>query len=252
MNRSDRGKLEVMEFVTLHELSTQFDLPARVVRYRFHQLRDAGKLVESLDWRRDDFVDEQHFVWKINPLSFIRETGLKPVAELSRSAKPEVPLATTSVAPVNQSVNHTASVVNEKNNSVNQSPIVDTKVGNPPEIASAGRRYDEELIDVLKEQVRIKDEQLREHRDQLKEVTDMNVKLMGATLQQSQKLEDLLRLGPARTEPVTTDGNRTSEGGNDADNQTGKDGNHDGNQIGDGGNRPIHGQPSDRVPVTTI
>src|SRR3954466_6868546 len=55
-------------------ISRELNIPARVVRYRFHQLREAGKLVEHEDFRRDDFVDEQHFTWKINPLSYMRET----------------------------------------------------------------------------------------------------------------------------------------------------------------------------------
>jgi len=71
-----------MEFVTIHQLSREFDLPARVVRYRFQQLRQEARLKDGEDYRRDDYVDEQHFVWKINPLSFIRETGLKPVSQV--------------------------------------------------------------------------------------------------------------------------------------------------------------------------
>ena len=51
-----------MEFVTIHELSRQFDTPARVIRYRFHKLRQAGKLAEVQDYRRDDLVDEPHTV----------------------------------------------------------------------------------------------------------------------------------------------------------------------------------------------
>ena len=63
-----------MNFVTIHELSRSLNIPDRVVRYRFNQLRQAGSLVEGDDFRRDDYVDELHFTWKINPLSFMRET----------------------------------------------------------------------------------------------------------------------------------------------------------------------------------
>ena len=73
-----------MEFLTIHEVSRQFDIPSRVVRYRLHQLMQAGKLVEGADYRRDDFVDDQHFVWRINPISFMRETGFKPAAKPPR------------------------------------------------------------------------------------------------------------------------------------------------------------------------
>jgi hypothetical protein len=70
-----------MDFLTIHELSVEFDIPARVLRYRFLQLRQEAKLAEGVDYRRDDFVDDQHFVWKINPVSFMRKTGLKPVTK---------------------------------------------------------------------------------------------------------------------------------------------------------------------------
>src|SRR5215472_3367173 len=115
-----------MEFVTLHELSKEFDLPARVVRYRFHQLRQVDKLKEVDDWRRDDYVDEQHFVWKINPLSFIRETGLTPVSQ--RHSIPFLQPVTEAESVVNEPVNESGSAVN---NSVNQTEPVVTEVNRP-------------------------------------------------------------------------------------------------------------------------
>jgi hypothetical protein len=33
-----------MNFLTIHELSVEFDIPARVLRYRFLQLRQEAKL----------------------------------------------------------------------------------------------------------------------------------------------------------------------------------------------------------------
>ena len=86
-----------MEFLTIHEVSRQFDIPSRVVRYRLHQLMQAGKLVEGADYRRDDFVDDQHFVWRINPISFMRETGFKPAAKPPAPPSPE-----SASAPVNR------------------------------------------------------------------------------------------------------------------------------------------------------
>ena len=64
-----------MDFLTLHELSMQFDVPVRVLRYRLRQLLQAGKLIDSQDYRRDDYVDDTHFVWRLNPVSFMRATG---------------------------------------------------------------------------------------------------------------------------------------------------------------------------------
>ena len=75
-----------MEFLTIHELSRQFDTPARVIRYRFHKLRQVGKLAEDQDYRRDDLVDDQHFEWKINPVSFMRAAGMTLAATGPASA----------------------------------------------------------------------------------------------------------------------------------------------------------------------
>ena len=46
-----------MELLTLHQLARQFNKPERQVRYRFHELIKAGKLIE----------DEFHFAYRINP-----------------------------------------------------------------------------------------------------------------------------------------------------------------------------------------
>jgi predicted transcriptional regulator len=62
-----------MPFLTLHELSLQFDIPVRVLRYRLRQLLQAGKLAEGEDYRRDNFVDGTHFAWKINPSYVMHE-----------------------------------------------------------------------------------------------------------------------------------------------------------------------------------
>jgi hypothetical protein len=201
-----------MEFVTLHELSKEFDLPARVVRYRFHQLRRTGKLKEIEDWRRDEYVDEQHFVWQINPLSFMRETGLHPVSQ--RESSIPSPDAITETEPVvNKSVNETRVPVN---NVVNQAkaPVTTPPMNvNNTHAKEAPRDFEHDVIDFLKEQVRVKDGQLRERDDQLRALNDMNVKLMGATLQQAKKIEDLLRLAPAKADIVAKDGNQSNDTG---------------------------------------
>ena len=65
-----------MDFLTLHDLARQFNKPERVIRYKFHSLRQSGKLIENEDFRREDFVDELHFAYKINPLRFMDESKL--------------------------------------------------------------------------------------------------------------------------------------------------------------------------------
>ncbi len=65
-----------MEYLTLHELARQFNKPERVIRYKFHTLHKAGKLEEGEDFRKEDFVDDLHFAYKINPLRFMEEAKL--------------------------------------------------------------------------------------------------------------------------------------------------------------------------------
>lgn len=65
-----------MESLTLHELERQFKKPERVIRYKFHGLRQARKLTEGEEFRREDFVDHLHFGYRINPLRFMEEAKL--------------------------------------------------------------------------------------------------------------------------------------------------------------------------------
>ena len=60
-----------MELLTLHQFARQFNKPERQVRYRFHELIKAGKLIEG-----EDFRDEFHFAYRINPLRFMEESNL--------------------------------------------------------------------------------------------------------------------------------------------------------------------------------
>ena len=48
-----------MEFVTIHDLSRELNVPARVIRYRLIHLIAEGKPKEHDDFRRDDFKDDQ-------------------------------------------------------------------------------------------------------------------------------------------------------------------------------------------------
>ena len=176
-----------MEFVTIHDLSREFNTPARVIRYRLINLIAGGWLHEGEDFRRDDFKDNQHFVWKINPLSFMRQTGLKPLTKPLLVNQSDNNLATLVNKPesvVKESVIHPSTTVNEPTKVDNHS---DNKTVNQPSL-------EREIIDLLKEQIKVKDGQLQEQGEQLKDLNDLNVKLTGTMLQQNQKIENLLRL----------------------------------------------------------
>lgn len=192
-----------MEFVTIHDLSRELNVPARVIRYRLVQLIAEGRLKEHDDFRRDDFKDDQHYVWKIHPLRFMQETGLKPVS----TSAPSVTYPSTTV---NQIDNQTRPVVIKPVTGAtpvgNEPPKVVAKPDNQNETPSLAR----EMIDLLKDQIRIKDGQLRDQGEQLKETHELNLKLIGTTLQQSQKIENLLRLTGGKgvtTETVTENEN---------------------------------------------
>lgn len=193
-----------MEFVTIHDLSRELNVPARIIRYRLIQLIAEQKLKEHEDFHRDDFKDDQHFLWKIHPLRFMQESGLKPVV-------------TSPVTVDNKSDNQPLPTVNQSANNhavpITESPKVvskpDNSAGNDGGNKTGKTTLEREMIDLLKDQIRVKDGQLQEQGEQLKETHELNVKLTGTMLQQAQEIKTLLRLTGGKTEVpevVTTEG----------------------------------------------
>jgi hypothetical protein len=175
-----------MEFVTIHDLSRELNVPARVIRYRLIHLIVDGKLKANEDFRRDDFKDNQHFVWKIHPLRFMQETGLKP--------------AVTSPLPADNKVdNHSLPMVDQIGNTHPGVIIEPTKSVTHFDNDVDNKSLAREMIDLLKDQLHIKDQQLQEQGEQIKETHELNLKLTGTMLQQSQKIENLLRLTEGKT-----------------------------------------------------
>ncbi len=71
-----------------------------------------------------------------------------------------------------------------------------------------------EMIDLLKDQIRVKDGQLREQGEQLKENHELTLKLTGTVLQQTKQIQGLLRLTGGKTdemEIVTKEGGMVTE-----------------------------------------
>ncbi len=184
-----------MEFVTIHDLSRELNVPARIIRYRLIQLIAEGKLKEHEDFHRDDFKDDQHFLWKVHPLRFMQESGLKPIVTSpvtmdNKSDNQPIPM-------VNQSGNNHA-VPNVESPKVVTQPANNT--GNSPDNKGGETTLAREIIDLLKDQIRVKDGQLREQGDQLKENHELTLKLTGTMLQQAQEIKTLLRLTGGKTE----------------------------------------------------
>jgi len=194
-----------MEFVTIHDLSREFNVPARVIRYRLINAIAEGKLKEHDDYRRDDFKDEQHFVWKINPISFMRATALKPATLVN-------PIDNTMLTPVDKTDNQPLTTVNqgEEHDANSSGELLPTVNQTANKTDTSEPSLAREMIDLLKEQIKVKDGQLKDQGEQLKETHELNMKLTGTMLQQSQKIENLLRLTEGKTEAP---GKVVNEGG---------------------------------------
>ncbi len=205
-----------MDFLTLHELSVQLDVSVRVLRHRLRQLLTEGKLVENRDCRRDDYVDPTHFVWRVDPAVFIRATGLQPVTT---------------------SVNHPSASVTPP---ANQSPTPANHAAEPkeqtlPKVDIKPPGMEREMIDLLKDQVRVKDGQLVELTGQNKTLTALNEKLTGAVVHQSEQIRNLLRLTGGKTEADEFFAESDSKLGNAAN----RPGNASATRDHDFGNQPV-------------
>ena len=207
-----------MTFFSIHEISVEFDIPSRVVRYRFHQLRQAKKIAEGEDFLREDFVDDQHFVWKINPVSFMRETGLKPV---TKAETPVNELDNKAPTSGNKVVNQPAQLVDQPLPSGNKvGNQTENKTEAPPPVPSLER----EMLDFLKSQIKVKDGQIADLTDHSKKVNDLNLKLVAQAVQQAEEIQTLLRLTGGKSEPdevVAKEGEVLSTNGSKVDNKTG-------------------------------
>lgn len=170
-----------MDFLTLHELSVELNISVRVLRHRLRQLLLAGKLIEDQDCRRDDFVDDTHFVWRVDSVAFTRATGLRPIHDLGNRA----PLVDTHLA------NQRPTPANQPANIGEQTLLkLDTKL---PSI-------EREMIDLLKGQLTAKDGQIAELSGQNMKLNDVNLKLVGQTVQQSDRIQTLMRLTGGKME----------------------------------------------------
>lgn len=164
-----------MEFLTLHDLSRHLDKPEKNIRYRFNQLKYANKLIEGEDFIRDDFIDENHFTYKINPVTFLEKTKLIPI-----------PITDN---PLDTNVGTKEPELGTKRDNQPQEfgTKSDTNVGSntsPPDMAA-------DFIATLKEQMRVKDEQLKNAMEQVKDLQEINNMAMGEVVQLNRTIRQL-------------------------------------------------------------
>jgi hypothetical protein len=158
----------VMDFLTLHELSRELNKPERQLRHKFKNLLKKNTLVEGDDFIREGYIDDQHFVFKINPVRFVALTQLNPAPPLDTTGyQVDTNLDNNGYQGGNQSVNN-----------------IDT---NPPELVTNSGNHEQQstaqeiildditndYIELLKEQLHEKDRQLSVKDEQLKTKDDL-------------------------------------------------------------------------------
>ncbi|KKN06898.1 hypothetical protein LCGC14_1072570 [marine sediment metagenome] len=175
-------------FLTIKELSKEFGIAERNCRYRFFTLMKNQKLVEGEDYKKEDYKDETHFTWRINPLSFGQKANLQPIP----------------YPPVTKPVTNEAEV--DTNGNQDYSEVV-------------------ELFKVLYEDKKKEVERLLtdadKHREAMEKERDEVHALTGALIQKQNRVEELLLLtsGGVVTNPVT-EVDTKENGGSENDNQT--------------------------------
>jgi len=155
-----------MELLTLHQLSRELNKPEKVLRYKFKNLLKKNTLVEGEDFIREGYIDDKHFLFKINPLRFSQLTELAPA-----------PLPDTPEYQRGTNVDTNGYQVGTKSvtNLDTKTTEVDTSVGNQKENVGTNNTQDNynktifnDFIELMKEQLREKDKQLKAKDEQLK------------------------------------------------------------------------------------
>jgi hypothetical protein len=160
-----------MEFLTLHELSRELNKPERQLRHKFKNLLKKNTLVEGEDFIREGYIDDQHFVFKINPLRFAELTQLHPTPLPDTTGYQVGTKADNSGYQVaTKSVNNTDTTPQESGTNVgNQQPKINTSDTQEIVLDDITNDY----IELLKEQLREKDKQLSVKDEQLKAKDDL-------------------------------------------------------------------------------
>jgi hypothetical protein len=214
-----------MEFLTLHELSRELNKPERQLRHKFKNLLKKNTLVEGEDFVREGYIDEQHFVFKINPFRFTQLTELNPA-----------PLPDTTGYQGGTNVDNNGYQVGTKsvNNIDTTPPESGTNGGNQQPHDSTSDTEEivldditNDYIELLKEQLHEKDKQLSVKDEQLKAKDDL-LKLAHEQYREKDNaqilaLSEIIRLNKKLLPPSPSETVRNVD----------SNGYHDGNQASD-------------------
>jgi hypothetical protein len=122
------------------------------IRYRFKQLRRSSQLVDGVDFIRDDYVNETNFVYRVNPARFYLEAGFPSLAGSRPLASSPPSVASESTRTLDIGASDPASeVASEKVNAATDSLAV---------------------IEILRERLSFRDEQIGWKQEQLDEVRE--------------------------------------------------------------------------------
>jgi len=66
-----------MEFITLPQLARELKKAAKVLQYKFKNSQEEH-LSEGEDFVREGYIDDKHFLYKINQVRFVALTQLNP------------------------------------------------------------------------------------------------------------------------------------------------------------------------------
>ena len=171
-----------MEFLTLHDLSRHLDKPEKNVRYRFNQLKFANILIEGEDYIKDDYVDDSHFTYKINPVTFLEKTKFAPVPIFDTPFDTKVDTNKPDVG------------INRDNQVQETVTKTDTTAGtNPlsPDMAADFIAVMKEQLRMKDEQMKMKDEQLERAQNQVNSLQEINNMAMSEVVQLNRTIRQL-------------------------------------------------------------
>jgi hypothetical protein len=229
-----------MEFLTLHQLARELNKPEKVLRYKFKKLLRKNTLVEGEDFVREGYIDDKHFLFKINPVRFAQLTELIPAP----------PPDATGYQSVSNTGNHGYPTDTKMDNQVlTKPPEVDTNIGNQKENSdmhdveeSTNKTVVNDFIELMKEQLREKDRQLKEKDEQLRSKDELlkqaQEQSTGKDSTQFLALQEIIRLNKKLLPPspgesvINVDANgypTDTKRDTNVDNQASDIGNHFGN-----------------------
>lgn len=143
--------LDKHNFVTLHDLAVAMNEPEKNVRYLFNQLKKKGRLQETEDFYKADFVDDTHFTWRIKAVSFMKASDRDFSAASTSSSRTEEP--TDDLPPVSDERAESPS-------SGSETATKDETSSSQPGTGSTNDSQANVLVGLLAEQLQKKDEQI--------------------------------------------------------------------------------------------